>query len=144
MTKRIEKDRGIFDRVAAKEERNGEILQDYLQELMNRPKKRQCFRGFVMETISLDNLFVRGDNRVNIAAEIHSHYYGEDGCGGPKNLGRTSRRPGKRALPGPSPSANLVGVWKGKRLKSRPPLPAVFLFSPFPAPLKRRTYAMRT
>ena len=24
---------------------------------------------------------------------------------------------GNRALPGPSPTANLVGVWEGKRLK---------------------------
>jgi len=46
-----------------------------------------------------------------------------------------------RALPGPSPTANLVGVWKGKRLKFKPLSAGGFLFSPFPAPLERRVYA---
>jgi len=46
-----------------------------------------------------------------------------------------------KALPGPSPTANLVGVWKGKRLKYKPPFAGGLLFSPFPAPLERRVYA---
>jgi hypothetical protein len=35
---------------------------------------------------------------------------------------------GDRALPGPSPSANLAGIWKGKERKLKP-LPGGFLFS---------------
>ena len=38
---------------------------------------------------------------------------------------------GNRALPGPSPTANLVGVWKGKRPKFKPPSAGGFLFLPF-------------
>jgi hypothetical protein len=39
---------------------------------------------------------------------------------------------GNRALPGPSPTANLVGVWKGKRLKLKPPSAGGFLFFVLP------------
>ena len=45
-----------------------------------------------------------------------------------------------RALPGPSPTANLAGVWKGKRLKFKPLFAGGFLFSTFPATLERRVY----
>jgi len=38
----------------------------------------------------------------------------------------------ERTLPGPSPTANLVGVWKGKRLKLKPPSAGGFLFSVLP------------
>ena len=46
-----------------------------------------------------------------------------------------------RALPGPSPTANLVRVWEGKRLKLKPPSAGGFLFSHFLALLERRIYA---
>jgi hypothetical protein len=46
--------------------------------------------------------------------------------------------PGDRALPGPSPTANLVGVWKGKRLKIKPLSAGGFLF--FVLPLSKGGY----
>jgi len=52
---------------------------------------------------------------------------------------------GDRALPGPSPSANLVGIFGRATGRKRDRcFPAVFLFSPVPAPLRRRTYAAQT
>jgi hypothetical protein len=39
-----------------------------------------------------------------------------------------------RALPGPSPAANLVGDWEGKKLKIKPLFASGFSFSHFPAP----------
>ena len=66
-------------------------------------------------------------------------------AGDPRVWGVFPGNAGNRALPGPSPSANLAGIWKGKRLKHRPPLPAVFYFLPFlPLLLRRRTYAIGT
>jgi len=72
-----------------------------------------------------------------IAAEIRS----KNGCGGSNIWGVfPGEVRGNRALPGPSPTANLAGVWKGKRLKFKPPSAGGFLFSTFPAPLERREY----
>jgi len=55
---------------------------------------------------------------------------------GTQILGRISRKISRdRALPGPSPSANLVGIWKGKGRKLKP-LPSGFFI--FPCPQRRK------
>jgi len=48
-------------------------------------------------------------------------------------------RPGNRVLSNPSPTANLVGIWKGKRPKLKPPSAGGFLF--FVLPLLQGGYA---
>jgi len=52
-------------------------------------------------------------------------------AGDPRKWGVFPGIPGDRALPGSSPTANLVGVWKGKRSNLEPLLLAVFYFLPF-------------
>jgi len=49
-------------------------------------------------------------------------------AGDPENGAYFPAFAGNRALPGPSPSANLAGMWKGKGRKLKP-LPSGFLFS---------------
>ncbi len=60
---------------------------------------------------NLLTFFQKGVRYNQLAAEIHP----KDGCGGPKRWGVFRFK--DRVLPDPSPSANLVGMWKGNRQK---------------------------
>lgn len=53
---------------------------------------------------------------------------------GDPDYGAQSPDTGDRALPGPSPSANLAGIWKGTEQKLRPPCSGRFLIFSFVMP----------